>query len=196
MNSYLFKDIVVGKEGLLKGPFGSDLKKDLYIQKSTKAYKVYLQENILKENNFVGEYYISEEYYNKKMSRYAVKEGDFIVTCDGTLGEIFQLKNISEKGIISSSLLRITLNNEIVDNDYFYYLFKAIIKRQLITQGNNSVLKHLPGLEVIRNHSIKLHNLTEQKKIGNILKKIDDKIKNNNKINSELENMAKTNNHK
>lgn len=192
MNSYLFKDIVVGKEGLLKGPFGSDLKKDLYIQKSTKAYKVYLQENILKENNFVGEYYISEEYYNKKMSRYAVKEGDFIVTCDGTLGEIFQLKNISEKGIISSSLLRITLNNEIVDNDYFYYLFKAIIKRQLITQGNNSVLKHLPGLEVIRNHSIKLHNLTEQKKIGNILKKIDDKIKNNNKINSELKNMAKT----
>ena len=192
MNSYLFKDIVVGKEGLLKGPFGSDLKKELYIQKSSKAYKVYLQENILKENNFVGEYYISEEYYNKKMSRYAVKEGDFIVTCDGTLGEIFQLKNISEKGIISSSLLRITLNNEIVDNDYFYYLFKAIIKRQLITQGNNSVLKHLPGLEVIRNHSIKLHNLTEQKKIGNILKKIDDKIKNNNKINSELENMAKT----
>ena len=87
MNSYLFKDIVVGKEGLLKGPFGSDLKKDLYIQKSTKAYKVYLQENILKENNFVGEYYISEEYYNKKMSRYAVKEGDFIVTCDRTVGD-------------------------------------------------------------------------------------------------------------
>ena len=28
----LFKDIVVGDEGLLKGPFGSDLKKSLYVQ--------------------------------------------------------------------------------------------------------------------------------------------------------------------
>ena len=46
MNSYLFKDIVVGKEGLLKGPFGSDLKKRSLYPKSTKAYKVYLQENL------------------------------------------------------------------------------------------------------------------------------------------------------
>ena len=41
------------------------------------------------------------------MSRYKVKNGDFIVTCDGTLGEIFQLKDIEEEGIISSSLLKL-----------------------------------------------------------------------------------------
>lgn len=192
MSSYLFRDIVIGEEGLLKGPFGSDLKKELYVPKSDSTYKVYLQENILKEDNNVGEHYISEEYYNEKMSRYAIKEGDFIVTCDGTLGEIFQLKNITEKGIISSSLLRITLNNEIVDDNYFYYLFKAIIKRQLIMQGNNSVLKHLPGLEVIRNHIIELPDLGIQKKVGLVLKNIDEKIKSNRAINAELESMART----
>ncbi len=192
MNSYAFKDIVIGEEGLLKGPFGSDLKKELYVPKGNHTYKVYLQENILKETNDVGNHYISEEYYKEKMSRYAVKEGDFIVTCDGTLGEIFQLKNLSEEGIISSSLLRITLNNDIVDDNYFYYLFKAIIKRQLITQGNNSVLKHLPGLNAIREHVIELPELDVQKKVGQVLRVLDDKIKNNTAISLELEAMAKT----
>lgn len=192
MNKYLFEDIVVGEEGLLKGPFGSDLKKELYVPKENDTYKVYLQENIFKEDNTIGEYYISQKYFVDKMSRYEVTDNDFIVTCDGTLGEIFQLKNIKEKGIISSSLLRIRLNNNLVDYDYFYYLFKSLIKTELITQGNNSVLKHLPGLNVIRKHTIKLPSIEEQKSISSILRLLDDKIKNNNKIYIELEEVVKT----
>ena len=192
MEKYLFRDIVIGNEGLLKGPFGSDLKKSLYVNKNKNTYKVYIQENILKQNNDVGTYYITEDYYNKKMSRYAVKENDFIVTCDGTLGEIYQLKNIHEKGIISSSLLRITLNPKIADYDYFYYLFQAQIKNALIMQGNNSVLKHLPGIEVIKNYKIYLPKLDIQKKVSNILKTIDIKIQKNNQINNNLEELMKT----
>ena len=79
MSKYLFKDIVVGEEGLLKGPFGSDLKKSLYVPKGEDTYKVYLQENILKEDNNAGEHYISKDYFDKKMSRYEIKENDFIV---------------------------------------------------------------------------------------------------------------------
>ncbi len=191
MTKYLFKDIVLGEEGLLKGPFGSDLKKSLYVPKGKNTYKVYLQENILKEDNDVGEYYISKEYFDKKMSRYEIKENDFIVTCDGTLGEIFQLKNVKERGIISSSLLRITLNNEVVDSNYFYYLFKSVIKKALITKGNNSVLKHLPGVNIIRNYVVELPEINIQRKIGNVLKTIDNKIKNNLTICKELERMAK-----
>lgn len=187
MEKYLFRDIVIGNEGLLKGPFGSDLKKSLYVNKNKNTYKVYIQENILKQNNDVGTYYIPEDYYNKKMSRYAVKENDFIVTCDGTLGEIYQLKNIHEKGIISSSLLRITINPKIADYDYFYYLFQAQIKNALIMQGNNSVLKHLPGIEVIKNYKIYLPKLDIQKKVSNILKTIDIKIQKNNQINNNLD---------
>lgn len=192
MNKYLFKDIVLGKEGLLKGPFGSDLKKELYVSKSDGTYKVYLQENILKEDNSVGEHYISEEYYHKKMFRYTVNENDFIVTCDGTLGEIFQLKNLTERGIISSSLLRITLNPGIVDYNYFYYYFKYYIKNALIKKGNNSVLKHLPGLGIIRQFELYLPDLKVQKEIGSNLKIIDDKIHNNSEIIEELEKISKT----
>ena len=192
INKYKFSDIVIGEEGLLKGPFGSDLKRSLYVPKSDDTYKVYLQENILKQDNSVGTHYISKDYYDKSMYRYAVKENDFVVTCDGTLGEIFQLKNLTEKGIISSSLLRITLNNDLIDYDFFYYFFKQKMKKALITSANNSVLKHLPGLGFIRNFEIEIPDLPTQKKIANVLSCIDDKIVLNNKTNTELENMAKT----
>ena len=188
---YFFNDIVVGEEGLLKGPFGSDLKKELYVPKGKTTYKVYLQENILKQNNAVGEHYISKDYYEKSMKRYAVKEGDFIVTCDGTLGEIFQLKNITEPGIISSSLLRITLDKTKCDEKFFPYFFKAKMKVPLITQANNSVLKHLPGLTNIRNFSIDLPTLPVQKKIASVLAALDDKIALNQRINRNLEELAR-----
>lgn len=182
MKTMKFKDIVL-EDGLLKGPFGSDLKKSLYVPKGVDTVKVWLQENILKENNNVGNYYISNEYFQNKMFRYEVLENDFIVTCDGTLGEIFQLKNIKKiKGIISSSLLRIRLNPNIVDYAYFYYYFQAILKWKLIKKSNNSVLKHLPGINEIKETEIILPNMSEQKKIGLILKNIDIQIKKNNNM--------------
>ena len=192
MKTMKFKDIVL-EDGLLKGPFGSDLKKSLYVPKGVDTVKVWLQENILKENNNVGNYYISNEYFQNKMFRYEVLENDFIVTCDGTLGEIFQLKNIKKiKGIISSSLLRIRLNPNIVDYAYFYYYFQAILKWKLIKKSNNSVLKHLPGINEIKETEIILPNMSEQKKIGLILKNIDIQIKKNNNMVQKLQVLGKS----
>ncbi len=192
VTKFKFEDIVTGKEGLLKGPFGSDLKKSLYVPKAKNTYKVYLQENILKQDKSKGKHYITDTYFNDKMKRYEVSEGDFIVTCDGTLGRIYQLNNIKEKGIISSSLLRITLNKELVDENFFLYHWSSNIKDPLIRSHDNSVLKHLPGVQAIRGFEIILPELENQKKIGIFLKNIDSKIELNNKINKELEAMAKT----
>jgi type I restriction enzyme, S subunit len=189
--TFRLEEIVLGKEGLLKGPFGSDLKRSLYVPKDSSTYKVYLQENILKSDLTKGTHHISNDYFVSKMSRYAVKEGDFIVTCDGTLGEIFRLNGLKEKGIISSSLLRITLNESKVDPIFFPYFWSTRIKKPLIRSHNNSVLKHLPGLKAIRAFTIELPSLAAQKSIAKVLSDIDAKIVLNNKINAELESMAK-----
>ena len=190
MKSMIFNDIVL-EHGLLKGPFGSDLKKSLYVKKGIDTPKVWLQENILKKSNTVGDYYISKEYFDDKMHRYEVQENDFIVTCDGTLGEIYQLKNITCKGIISSSLLRIRLNPQIVDYDYFYYYFQSILKWKLIKKSNNSVLKHLPGINEIKDVEVILPDMLVQKKIGSILKSIDNQIILNNEMVQKLQVLGK-----
>lgn len=192
IKKYKFKDIVIWKEWLLKWPFWSDLKKELYVPKSDDTYKVYLQENILQNDITKWKHYISWEYYENKMKRYKVNDWDFIVTCDWTLWEIFQLNNIKEPWIISSSLLRITLDKKIINDKFFPYFFKSRIKYPLIRQHDNSVLKHLPWVNVIREFEMELPDILLQQKISSILSNLDSKIELNNKINSELEKMAKT----
>ena len=119
-----FKDIVAKDDGFLRGPFGSALKKSLFVSKSDDTYKVYEQGVVLEQDNTIGNYYISKEYYDSKMSRFATKAGDFLVSCSGVnYGAIYQLPNDSKNGVINQALLRIRLNNDIIDNDYFLYYF-------------------------------------------------------------------------
>ena len=52
---------------MTKGPFGSDMKKDLYIPKGEDTYKVYIQINAIQKNQDLGDYYISKEYFVLKL---------------------------------------------------------------------------------------------------------------------------------
>lgn len=74
---------------MMKGPFGSDIKKSLYVPKSDDAYKVYIQANAIEKDASIGDYYISKEYFDTKMYRFEVKPNDYIITCDGTLGSFY-----------------------------------------------------------------------------------------------------------
>ena len=60
----LFSECV---EHSLRGPFGSDMKKSLYVPKNENTIKVYIQINAIQKNENLGDYYISKEYYDDKM---------------------------------------------------------------------------------------------------------------------------------
>ena len=62
-----FLDLLVKKDGLIKGPFGGDIKKSLFVEKGKDTYKVYEQGVILNNNFNYGNYYISGEYFKKKL---------------------------------------------------------------------------------------------------------------------------------
>lgn len=188
-----FEDIVLPKEGFLRGPFGSALKKSLFVPKSNNTYKVYEQGVVLQQDKNVGEYYISKEYFEESLQRFEVKTGDFLVSCSGVnYGAIYQLKGEIEKGVINQALLRIRLNNEIIDDNYFLYYFKAYIVKKIVGGTGDSTIPNFPPMSVIKNIEIELPDIEEQRKIGEMLASIDNKIDNNNAINSELESMAKT----
>lgn len=190
-NEYCFGEIVLGTEGLMKGPFGSDLKKSLFVSKGKDTYKVFTQENVLQQKEDVGSYYISEEYFKEKMSRYEVQKGDFLVTCDGTLGKIYQIKELKEKGIISPSLLRIRLDKGIVDETYFLHYFRGYLADALIGRNTNSCLAHMPGLGVIKKEIVEIPDIYTQKRIGMLLNLLEDKITLDKKIIKEIEDMVR-----
>lgn len=188
-----FKDIVSMDDGFLRGPFGSALKKSLFVPKSDNTYKVYEQSVVLEQDNTIGNYYITKEYYDSTMSRFSTKAGDFLVSCSGVnYGAIYKLPNGSEDGVINQALLRIRLNNDIIDDDYFLYYFRAYIVKVITGGTGDSTIPNFPPMQYVKNIEIELPNLKTQKKISSVLKNIEIKIQTNNKINTELESMAKT----
>ena len=75
-------------QGLVRGPFGGSLKKEYFVQA---GYKVYEQRNAIYKEIRVGNYYIDKKKYDE-LIRFSVKHGDFIVSCSGTIGKIYQIR--------------------------------------------------------------------------------------------------------
>lgn len=148
-------------DNLTKGPFGSDIKKSLFVPKSKDTYKVYIQVNAIQKDISLGDYYISKEYFEEKMRRFELHSGDYIITCDGTLGKFVRMTPNMERGIISASLLKLTLNERITSS-YFESIWNNYLLDKLVHQTRNAALVHLPSATNIGKELIPLPPLTLQ----------------------------------
>ena len=192
MAEMTFGDLLVQKDGLIKGPFGGDIKKSLFVPKSEDTYKVYEQGVVLNRDINRGDYYVSKEYFEKKLKRFEVKENDILLTGAGTLSELFVVPPNAPKGVINQALLRIRLNKDVVNQDFFRYYFKYYIKSIISNINGDSVIPNLPPLPIIKSTVIDIPDITYQQKIAAVLSALDAKIELNQRINAELESMAKT----
>ena len=190
---FLFEDIVNKNKGFLRGPFGGSLKKEIFVPKGENTYKVYEQGVVLRKNIEIGDYYIKEEYFNQTMYRFEVCPKDFLVSCSGAnYGAIFQMPENIETGIINQALLRIRLNNKLINDKYFDYFFSHHLVNQIIGKKGDSTIPNFPPVSVLKKLKIKIHScINYQKQIAKVLSDLDAKIEVNNKINAELEAMAK-----
>ena len=158
--------------GMTKGPFGSDIKKDLFVPRSNSTYKVYIQINAIRKNETLGDYYITKEYFEEKMHRFEVKPGDYIITCDGTLGKYIRLSESMERGIISASLLKLTLNKSVFP-EYFEALWDNYILDNMKNQARNAALIHLPSAKVIGKALIPVPPLALQQSFADKIQSIE-----------------------
>lgn len=185
---YKFNDICL-KKGFVRGPFGSALKKSLFVPKGKDTYKVYEQCVPLEQNKYGGNYYISGDYFRNALSRFEVKDNDFLVSCSGVnYGAIYHLQEPFEKGVINQALLIIRIDNTIVDYNYFKYLFRVVLRKIITTGTGDSTIPNFPSIDVIKDIDVYLPSFNEQQKIGNVLNEIESKIKTNNAINDNLAN--------
>ncbi len=187
----IFNDLILEKEGMIKGPFGSAVKKSLFIPKSNGAYKVY-EQGVVANNNFsLGSYYLPKSYVENSLERFIIKPGDILMTGAGTLGLLAIAPDNIEKGIMNQALIRIRLNEKIIYKPYFMYYFPWAIRSIACRINGDSVIPNLPPLEVLKRIEVNIPDIEEQKKIADQLDIIKAKISNNNTIASKLEAMAK-----
>ncbi|MBI6054282.1 restriction endonuclease subunit S [Clostridium perfringens] len=154
---------------LTRGPFGSALKKEFMVDKGIETYKVYEQKHAIQKNIKIGEYYINKEKYNK-LKRFKVNPGDFIMSCSGTVGELFKIPNNAEKGVINQALLKIEVGSK-VNEEYFLYCFRKNLDG-LETKGSG--IKNITSVKFLKEEFIMpIPFLKEQEKIGDFFVKID-----------------------
>ncbi|MPB22178.1 hypothetical protein YZ62_003315 [Campylobacter upsaliensis] len=151
-----------------KGPFGSAITKDMFIPNGSNAVKIYEQKNAIQKSETLGEYYISLEHF-EKLKQFEVFENDIIVSCAGTIGEIFRIPKNAPKGIINQALMKIKLVNE-EWIPYFMIFFDFLIKQKSQENSKGSAIKNIPPLDILKNFTIPLPPLKEQQEI---VKKLD-----------------------
>lgn len=98
---------------VVRGPFGSALKKEFFVPPSDTTYKVYEQKHAIQKSSTIGTYYVTAEKYNE-LRRFECHSGDILMSCSGTMGELYQLPAGCERGIINQALCKFTLNERIL----------------------------------------------------------------------------------
>lgn len=151
-----------------KGPFGSSLTKGMFVDKKTpNCVKVYEQKNAIQHNAFIGDYYITNAKF-LEMKSFEVEPKDIIVSCAGTIGEIYQLPANAPKGIINQALMKITLFMSDISNFFQIILYEAL--NRLSEKSKGTAIKNIAPFEILKPAIVLIPPIAEQNKI---LKKLE-----------------------
>ena len=177
------------KSSIRMGPFGSSLKTHELLN-SGKIKTLWI-ENIV-NNKFTWEYqkFISKEKY-QELKGFTVKSDDILITMMGTLGRVAIVPDDIGTAIISSHLLKITLEQQKAMSLFLFYFLKSnFILRQIIRESRGIVMGGL-NTGIIKNLLIKTPPISEQQKIASILSRVDALIESTQKIIEKTERLKK-----
>ena len=151
---------------LKRGPFGSSITKSMFVPS---GFKVYEQGNAIYRDASRGSYFINDEKY-EELSAFTVLPGDFIVSCAGTVGRIFELPENAMAGVINQALMRVRINDTILSKRFFAKLFEsAFFQRKVLSDAKGTAMVNLAGIKELNLVPVATCNMSEQKVIDELL---------------------------
>ena len=156
-----------------KGPFGSAITKDMFVPESDESVKVYEQQNAINKNWEIARYFLPKEYAFTKLKSFEVHGGDIIVSCAGTIGEIYELPVNADSGVINQALMRVRVDNDVIDKKMFMIAFANMIDVFTRTHSNGSAIKNIPPFADLKPMKVLLPSMLEQRKIANYFSNLD-----------------------
>ena len=132
---------------------------------------------------------VNDEIY-KKWMKLEIQRGDILLTSEAPAGEVM-IWNSDEKIVLSQRLFGLRVNDRIYNKYLKYYLQSKLGQKEIMKNTSGSTVF---GISAKMFHLINVYypNKKTQHFIGDFLSDLDAKIEVNNKINKELESMAKT----
>lgn len=148
------------------------------------------QNNCFKENKSKDNLY----YVGDFKPEFLMEKGDIITPLtEQAIGLLGSTAIIPESGkyIQSQDVAKIVCRENLLDKDFASYLISSnVVKQQLSAAAQQTKIRHTSP-DKIKDCIIWIPELTEQKRIGKLLRTLDSKIELNRAINQNLEAMAK-----
>jgi len=117
------------KKGMATGPFGTMLKKHEHTKEGVPVLGIEnIGEGVFQMPNKI---FITKDKANE-LKNFRVNENDIIISRSGTVGEICLVPMFMNDAIISTNLIKVSLNKNVVDPKYFVYLFQGGQVRQQV----------------------------------------------------------------
>ena len=133
-----------------------------------------------------GERFITKKGLSKVKSKLLPK-GTLLLSSRAPIGLLSIAKN---ELVTNQGFKNIIVDENQISNEFLYYYLKLKVK-ELNNLGTGTTFKEL-SKSSLEKFKVKLPDLPTQQKIASVLSALDDKIELNNRINAELEAMAKT----
>ena len=170
VNPFGWEQTTVGDvcSSIVRGPFGSALKKEFFVEPNETTYKVYEQKHAIQKSSTIGTYYVTAEKF-KELKRFECVAGDILMSCSGTMGELYQLPLGCEKGLINQALCKFTLNDKILPIVFLTYMKQTI--GDLETKGSG--IKNIAAVSYVKAMPINLPPIEIQNDFANFVKQID-----------------------
>lgn len=161
---------------------------------SDNGFCLFLDSSNLTKNgfDFSSKAFISKNK-DEAMGNGKLKRGDLVMNTRGTIGNMGVYKeNVPYENIRINSGMLIIRGGADYDNGFLYGFFRSnLFYKQVENIMSGSVQSQLP-IWIFNFIQVPQLNIPAQQKISAVLSALDSKIELNNKINTELEQMAKT----
>lgn len=153
--------IAKNEENSLKaGPFGSALKKSMYVEN---GFKIYGQEQVISGDEDYGDYFINEDKYNSLISC-KVQPKDMLISLVGTIGKVLILSEKCKPGIINPRLVKLSLYDDI-SRDYVKYLLSSPLIQKMLFEDSHGSTMNVLNLGLLKKLALPLPPIKEQLKI-------------------------------
>ena len=169
------EELALKSENAIKaGPFGSSLKKEYY---SPSGYKIYGQEQVIKDDFNYGQYFIEPEKY-QELINYSVKEGDILISLVGSYGKVSIVPQKFHPGIINPRLMKISLNQKVILPRFFKILFETQQIQSKIRQLSHGGTMGIINVGIVRKVKLAIPPIDKQIEFLSLIEKIDKISKN------------------
>lgn len=114
--------LTTDRKGMATGPFGTMIKKHEHQKSGIPMLGI---ENIGEGKYVDGNKIFVTTEKAEELKSFALHEGDIIISRSGTVGEICAVPQRAEGALLSTNLMRVSLNHDVIRSDYFIFLFQS-----------------------------------------------------------------------